>query len=77
MDFWKSNRKYNIFTLKPTSEEDRELFWEFRCEDVRGMYHYIAGMSVFVLIVHLIIMIYTRDRTSLESFIWSFFLFLG
>ena len=43
-------KKYN-FVLVPLSTEDREDFWNFRCEDIaEKMIYYIIIISSFALI---------------------------
>ena len=33
----RSNKKYNVVTLKPYDKEEQQKFWKYRCEDVDQM----------------------------------------
>ena len=50
MKLCKSNPDYNPITLKPRTEEDRELFWKFRSEDIAVIFRYYLVASTLMLI---------------------------
>ena len=49
-----SRKRYSLVTLKPTSKEERKLFWEFRCEDIVEMYDYKCFFTVALLLIFLL-----------------------
>ena len=44
----RSNRKYSLLTLRPFNATERELFWEFRCDDIIRMLNAKCIMQLFV-----------------------------
>ena len=50
----KANKRYSLATLRPTSNEERKLFWEFRCDDIIEMYDFKCIFSILLFLGFLI-----------------------
>ena len=46
MKCFNHNRKYSILSLRPHNEEDRQLFFEYRADDVIEMFNYRLGYEI-------------------------------
>ena len=56
------SRQYSVITLRPNSEHFRELWWQFRCEDVIEMFVVAAILSLITWTGYLVT--YLSDKTD-------------
>ena len=45
------NRTCNVFTLKPKTKENKELFWNFRSEDMALLFPFYVGIGAILFSV--------------------------
>ena len=58
----KQKNNYSQLTLRPNNLHERELFWDFRCQDISDLMIYYVIASVCMLFT--IIVQYYNDRTT-------------
>ena len=49
-----SKKRYSLGTLRPTSKEERKLFWEFRVDDIIEMFDFKIICDVLLLLAFLL-----------------------
>ena len=49
-----AKKRYSLVILRPTSNEERKLFWEFRCDDIVEMFDFKCIFNVLLFLGFLI-----------------------
>ena len=47
------NPKYSVLTQKPHDKDEKQLFWEFRCEDIISMFRFKCFYAPFLTLMTL------------------------
>jgi len=65
------SRQYSVITLRPNSEQFRELWWQFRCEDVIEMFAVAVTLSMLTWIGYLVTYLQDKKDETLSCFLWN------